>query len=124
LAKKLGSERTKTIRTFVMKGMLLCKRVRQDIQLAVAFLAKRVIEPNEGDWKNWVKRMNFLKATKDDMTNMSSDTCTTIKWHVDASFAINNDFRSRTGATLSLAVGTICSVSTKQKINTRSSTEA
>ena len=34
------------------------------------------------------------------------------------------DFKSHTGATLSLGNGMICSMSTKQKLNTRSSTEA
>jgi hypothetical protein len=64
MAKKLGSERAKVFHTFVMKGMFLCKRGHQDIQPAVAFLATRVTEPNEGDWKKLVKMMNFLKATK------------------------------------------------------------
>jgi hypothetical protein len=68
--------------------------------------------------------MNFLKVTKDDVATMSADSSTTIKWHVDASFAVHKDFRSHTGSTLSLGMGTICSISTKQKINTRSSTEA
>ena len=124
MAKKLGNESTKIFHTFVMKGMFLCKRGRQDIQPAVAFLATRVTEPNEGDWQKLVKMMNFLKATKDDIAVMSADDSTTIIWHVDASFAVHKDFRSHTGATMSLGLGTICSISTKQKINTRSSTEA
>ena len=124
MAKRLGNESTKIFHTFVMKGMFLCKRGRQDIQPAVAFLATRVTEPNEGDWKKLVKMMNFLRATEDDIAVMSADNSTTVKWHVDASFAVHKDFRSHTGATMSLGLGTICSVSTKQKVNTRSSTEA
>jgi hypothetical protein len=102
MTKKLGSERAKVFNTFVMKGMFLCKRGCQDIQPAVAFLATRVTEPNEGDWKKLVKMMNFLKATKDYFATMSADSSTTIKWHVDASFAVHKDFRNHTGATLSL----------------------
>lgn len=55
---------------------------------------------------------------------MSADDTQTIQWHVDAAFAVHEDYRSHTGETMTLGKGTICSVSTKQKVNTRSSTEA
>ena len=35
--------------TFVMKGMFLAKRARQDILTGIAFLATQVREPNQGD---------------------------------------------------------------------------
>ena len=38
--------------------------------------------------------------------------------------AVHKDMKSHTGATMTLGSGTICSISTKQKVNTRSSTEA
>jgi hypothetical protein len=121
----VDSERAKIFHTFVMKGMFLCKRGRQDIQPAIAFMTTRVTNPNEGDWTKLVKLMNFLKATKDDIPMMSADDTNTIKWHVDASFAaVHMDMKSHTGATLLLGSGTITSISTKQKINTRSSTKA
>ena len=53
---------------------------------------------------------------------MEADDSQTIQWHVDASFAVHNDFRSHTGITMTLGKGTITSVSTKQKANARSST--
>ena len=43
---------------------------------------------------------------------------------MDASFAIHDDMRSRTGAVFSMGKGALYSVSTKQKIMTSSSTEA
>jgi hypothetical protein len=81
-------------------------------------MATRVTKPNEGDWKNLIKMMNFLKATKDDIATMSADDSNSIKWYVDASFAVHKDMRSHTGATMTLGSGVICSISTKQKINT------
>ena len=50
----------------------------------------------------------------------------TINWWVDASFAVHPDLKSHTatGATVSFGKGCLISLSTKQKINTRSSTEA
>jgi hypothetical protein len=68
--------------------------------------------------------MNYLKATKDDVPCMSANDIGTIKWHVDAAFAIHKDMKSCTGATMTRGSGTICSISTKQKVNTQSSTEA
>eukprot|EP00978_Attheya_sp_CCMP212_P046656 scaffold403813_cov59-Attheya_sp.AAC.3 len=47
-----------------------------------------------------------------------------IKWWVDASYVVHPDMRSHTGATMSLGKGSIYSTSTRQKLNTKSSTEA
>jgi hypothetical protein len=123
-AKKLDAEKAKVFHTFVMRGMFLCKRGRQDLQPGVAFMSTRVTKPNKGDWKKLVKWMNFLKATQDDVTTMSADDTASVKWHVDASFAPHEDMKSHTGATMTLGSGTISSISTKQKVNSRSSTEA
>ena len=43
---------------------------------------------------------------------------------MDAAFAVHEDMRSHSGATMTLGKGMVISGSTKQKINTRSSTEA
>jgi hypothetical protein len=117
-SKHLETKQAKVFHTFVMKGMFLCKRGCQDIQPAVAFMVTRVTEPNEGDWKKLVKMMKYLKATKDDVPYISADDTGTIQWHVDAAFTIHKDIKSHTGATLTLGSGTICSISTKQKVNT------
>jgi hypothetical protein len=68
--------------------------------------------------------MNYLKATKDDVPCMSANDTGTIKWHVDAAFAIHKDMKSHTGATMTLGSGTIRLISAKQKVNTQSSTKA
>ena len=43
---------------------------------------------------------------------------------MDALFAVHQDMRSHTGAALSMGKGSLMSMSTKQKINTKSSMEA
>ena len=68
--------------------------------------------------------MGFIKTTKEDVLSLDADSSGTIVWHVDAAFAVHPDYRSHTGATMTLGKGVIQSVSTKQKINTRSSTES
>ena len=123
-SKKLDPERAALFHTFVMKGMFVSKRGRQDISPDIAFLTTRVQDPNESDWKKLVKFMNFLKATQDDVTKMSADDTQSATWMIDAAFAVHPDAKSHTGATMTLGKGVICSVSTKQKVNSRSSTEA
>jgi hypothetical protein len=68
--------------------------------------------------------MRFLKKSKDDVLTLDADSSGAIIWYLDASFAVHPDFRIHAGATMSLGNGCIQSVSTKQKVNTRSSTEA
>jgi hypothetical protein len=46
------------------------------------------------------------------------------KWHVDATFAVHCDFKSHTGGIMTLGAVAIQKVSTKQKVNTKRSTEA
>ena len=47
-----------------------------------------------------------------------------LKWYVDASFGMHPDFKSHTGAMMTFGSGVVQSLSRKQKLNTRSSTEA
>ena len=47
-----------------------------------------------------------------------------IKWWVDASYAVHPNMRGHIGATMTLGKGSIFSLSTKQKLNVKSSTEA
>jgi hypothetical protein len=46
------------------------------------------------------------------------------KWWVDASYAVHPDMKSHTGGVYTLGKGAIYGTSTRQKINTKSSTEA
>jgi hypothetical protein len=49
---------------------------------------------------------------------------TGIQWWIDASYAVHPDMRSHTGGTKTLGKGSVYSSSIRQKLNTRSSTEA
>ena len=66
----------------------------------------------------------FLKETSDDILTLSANDEQSNEWWVDAAFAVHPDLKSHTGAIHSLGAGAISSISTKQKVNTRSSTEA
>ena len=54
---------------------------------------------------------------------LKADNLQVVIWYVDASFAVHPDYRSLTGAVMTLGEGSIIAMSKKQKLNTRSSTE-
>ena len=68
--------------------------------------------------------VRYLKQTSKDILTLKADDAATLHWHVDAAFAVHPDFKSQTGATLTMGQGDITAISRKQNINTRSSTEA
>ena len=104
--------------------MFACKRARPDIHTAIAALCTRVREPNEHDWRKLVRLIKFLNGTRADKLTLSADDLHVVKWYVDAAFAVHPDFRSHTGAVMTYGTGAAQSISRKQKLNTRSSTES
>ena len=65
----------------------------------------------------------ILREMNDKLT-LEADSGNVISWWIDASYVVHPNMRSHTGATMSMGKGCSISLSTKQKINTRSSTEA
>ena len=120
----LEKARAEIFHTTTAQGLFLCKRGRPDISPAIAYLTTRVRNPNEDDWKKLLRMMKFLLQTKQDRLSLSADGTGKLEWHVDASFAVHPNMRSHTGITLTMGGGAITSVSRKQGMNTRSSTEA
>jgi hypothetical protein len=50
-AQKLERNLAEEFHTTVAKGLVLCKRVRPDLQPTIPFLCTRVKQPDEDDWK-------------------------------------------------------------------------
>ena len=121
---RLDSERAKIFHQLTAKLLFLSKRARPDIQLAVAFLCTRVKEPDEDDWKKLNRVLKYLQGSVGLPLVLSMDKSQTMRWYVDAAFAVHKDMRSHTGMTMTMGSGAALSGSRKQKINTRSSTEA
>ena len=121
---KLNKEIAEGSHTVVAKGLFVCKRARPDIQPTIAVLCSRVKEPQQSDWSKLIHMLKYLNGKREDVLILSADNLQSIKWWVDASFAVHPDFKSHTGAVMLMGWGTIQSLSQKQKLNTRSSTEA
>ena len=70
---------------------------------------------NNGDWEKLVRLLKFLNLTKEDvLTIEASDNPST--WYVDEPFAVHEDMKSHSRATMTLGTGMIISGSTKQKL--------
>ena len=126
-AEKIDKKRADDFHTTVAKGLFLCKRARPDLQPTIPFLCTRVAEPDEDDWKKLLHMLKYMQATKDLVLVIAlvfRDGKIVFKWCPDAAFAVHMDMKSHTGACVSVGEGAPCTVSAKQKLNTRSSTEA
>jgi hypothetical protein len=80
--------------------------------------------PNEDDWRKLHRLLKYINGARKDNLILSADDLHVIKWYVDCAFAVNPDFKSHTGGSMTYGQGTPMSMSRKQKLNTRSSTEA
>jgi hypothetical protein len=123
-AEKLGQNQKERFHTVTAKLLFLSKRAHPDLQQAVGFLTTRVKNPDTDDWKKLNRIIKYLRGTRDLKLTLEADDTHVIKWWVDAAFAVHADMRSQTGMTMSLGKGSVYASSLKQKLNTRSSTEA
>jgi hypothetical protein len=123
-AEKLNQERIDTFHTITAKLLFLSKRARPDLQQAVGFLTTRVKCPDTDDWKKLCRVIKYLRGTAGLKLTLEADDAHVIKWWVDAAFGVHNDMRSQTGMTMTMGKGSVYASSVRQKLNTRSSTEA
>ena len=123
-APKLSEQKAEEFHSMVAKALFLSLRGRGDIQVAVAFLTTRVRDPDNDDWKKLIRMLCYLKETAHLITTLEKDKSDEILFNVDAAFAVHKDFKSHTGGSMTLGKGSAVSISIKQKLNTKSSTEA
>jgi hypothetical protein len=121
---KINTEKANLYHRLTAKLLYLTKRARPGFQTAVSFLTTRVTQPDVDNWKKLGRSIKFLCKTQDLWLTLKVGEKLCIRWWIDASFGVHPDKRSHTGATMSLGKGSPISSSTKQKLNTRSSTEA
>jgi Reverse transcriptase (RNA-dependent DNA polymerase) len=120
----LSSSRAELFHRLVAKLLYLSKRSRPDLQLAVAFLTTRVSCSTEEDWLKLRRVLLYLKGTVDLALILGATSLTKMETWVDAAYAVHNDMKSHTGGVVSFGRGAVISKSIKQKLNTKSSTEA
>lgn len=103
-APKLDEARAVEFHSTTAKLLHLEKRGRPDMETVVA--------------------LTFLYQTKNDVRVIGCDSLKGIFTWIDAAYAVHPNMRSQTGGIISLGWGALHAKSSKQKLNTKSSTEA
>ena len=125
-AVKLDEEQSVYFHSTVAMCQYLSKRVRPDTLLPIVFLSTRVSAPDVDDLHKLQRVVKYINGTKDMgiCIEPAKDGIMNIRAYVDASFAVHKEFRSHTGIVITFGGGGIYFRSTKQRLNTTSSTEA
>ena len=118
------SEGKRRFNSITAQLLYLSKRVRPDILTSVAFLRKRVLNPQRGDFNKLVRTIQYLRGTHNMGVVLGVQDPPCVYAYVDASYAVHPDMKSHTGCVISLGMGPIYVKSSTQKLNTKSSTEA
>ena len=114
----------KKFRSVLMKLMFLT-RTRPDIKLPVVYLSTKMQNPTKGDEQNLMRIIRYLNGTKELGLYIKPNSlmlyCST-----DASYASHQDLKGHSGAVVSIGNpnAPIHALSKKQRIVTKSSTEA
>jgi hypothetical protein len=110
--------------SIVAKLLYISSRARSDISPTIAFLCTRVAKSTDQDWSKLRRLLRYLSSTIDLTATLGADGLVKMYTWVDAAYAVHEDMRSHTGGCISLGRGVFIPKSTKQKLTTKSSTEA
>jgi hypothetical protein len=120
---KLKQDKAVEFHNLVANTLYFNKRARSDTCTAIAFLTTRVRSPDKDNWKKVVHLMRYIRGTRTMPLILSDNGSGILKWWVDASFAVHPNMRGHSGGGLSLGRSFPIVGYTRQKLNTRSSTE-
>ena len=121
---EMSVERQEICQHIVAKLLYISKRARVDIDLVVSFMCTRVSMRTEEDWDKLRRLLNYLSGTIDMPRVIGANSMGTMETYVDVSYAVHHDMKGHTGGALTLGKGIIYGKATKQKMNTKSSTES
>jgi hypothetical protein len=120
---KLSYKRAKTFHSIVARLLFVAKRARPDILLAVSFLTTRVKEPDTDNWEKLIRVLSYLQGTLEHCLTLVYTNLDQLTWYIDGSYASHMDMKGQSGAVLVTGNCAVLFKSSKQKVNTYSSTE-
>jgi hypothetical protein len=120
---RLSEDNGKIFHTAVAKCLYLSRR-RVDVAPAVAFLCTRVQNPTVEDQGKLNRLLGYLSSTKKWVMRIDGSSSDQVIAYVDASYGVHMNRKSHTGVIISIGRGAVFTSSTKQKLVTKSSTEA
>lgn len=121
---KLEGEEKEWFHSTVAKLLYLSKRVRNDILVAVSFLTTRIVGPDSDDRSKLVRVLSYLNNTRDIGMVLECSEEVRVTAFIDASYGVLPGHRSVSGCMITLGKGPIYAKCSKQRIVSKSSTEA
>ena len=123
-SERLDTERAKIFHSVAAKLLYVTNRKRPDIEQKVAYFTTRVANNNVDDWKKMKCCIKFIKQSREDKRIIGCFNLKELFTWVDTLFAVDLNMRSHTGGTISMGYGMINFHSSKQMLNTKSTTES
>ena len=121
---KLAGEEKEWFHSTVAKLLYLSKRVRNDLLVAVSFLTTRIVGPDSDDRSKLIRVLNYLNSTRDLGMVLECSEEVKVTAFIDASYGVLPGHRSVSGCMITLGKGPIYAKCSKQRIVSKSSTEA
>ena len=107
------------------KLLYVATRARGDVILAIIFLCTRVSKSTKQDQAKLRRVLEYLRGTLHYKYILGADNLKKLRTWVDASaYTVHPDMKSHTGGVMLFGTGGFICKSSKQKLNTKSSTEA
>jgi hypothetical protein len=123
----LSDKKKSIFHSYVMRIAYLCKRVKPELCVAISYLATQVTNPSVNDWIKLDRVVSYISKHIGEGITLSADMlddAITVTGYIDAAFGCHSDGKSHTGVIVTLGDGPIFVRSVKQRIVTKSSTEA
>lgn len=120
----LIGEEKKRFHSDVAKLLYLAKRTRGQILPAISYLSGRVNHPTDDDVKKLDRVFAYLYSTVGEKVVFRRGGAVKPEVFIDASYGVHDDGTSRTGVVIMVGGAAVGCWSSKQKIVTKSSTEA
>ena len=121
---QLEAEEKEWFHSFVHRIMYLANKINYECLVACAFLSSRTQAPTEQDRLKLVRLLQYLNGNCDLHLTLAIGDDISVIQYTDASYGVHSDGRSHTGSFITLGRGAVWARSVKQKIVTKSSTEA
>ena len=122
---KLDEQDREKFHSIVAKVLYLAKRVRPDLLTTCTFLAGRVLFATKQDDRKLDRMMRYINSTMELGITFDMSEDMSICAFIDASYGVHADGKSHSGAVITLGKhGPVHAKSNKQKLVTKSSTEA
>ncbi len=114
----------KAFHSRVAKIQYFAKRVKLEALPVLNFLSTRVLAPTVEDWYKLERLLKYIHATADAGIVLEATLPLRVYMWTDSSYGVHIDGKSQTGTFISLGKGAVYCKSGKQKIVSKSSTEA